>query len=87
MNRNYAYATSNPAKTTFKLNVTPTNPVDSSTTFIVGTAGQGANLGGGNYAAGGIQIIDPSLDYYFKIVNQSNTVAFVSLNIRIFEIA
>ena len=85
LNRNYFYGTSNPAQTTLRLNAIPTTPVDSSTQFVIGTAVQGVNLGGGTSQAGGIQILDPTLDYYFKVSNQSSTVTLVTLNVNIFE--
>jgi uncharacterized FAD-dependent dehydrogenase len=85
LNRNYYFASSNPAATLCNVNATPTDPVDSPIRFVVGTATQGVNIGGGTYHSGGMQILDPTLDYYFKVVNQTNVAAIVTMNIQIYE--
>jgi len=82
LNRNYKYSN---ADTVVKTNATVAGATDSGVEFIVGAEGQGANLGGGNYGAGGMQILDPTAIYYFKVVNQEATIAKVTANIKFFE--
>ena len=85
LNRNYYYLTSRPAGTTLRINAVPTTPTDSPISFIIGTEAAGKELGGGTLQTGGIQILDPTLDYYFKVVNQGDIDALVSVNIKIYE--
>jgi hypothetical protein len=85
LNRNYYFASSKPADTLCNVNATPTDAVDSPIRFVVGTATHGVNIGGGSYNAGGIQILDPTLDYYFKVANQTTTPGIVTMNIQIYE--
>lgn len=85
LNRNYYFATSRAADTVVKRNVTPTGAVDTDISWVVGTAVQGVALGGGDRISGGIQILDPTLKYYFKIVNQTGTATVVTARIKWFE--
>jgi hypothetical protein len=85
LNRNAFYRTTKPAKTLCNVGVTPTNPIDSQVRSVIGTAVQGVSLGGGNYKAGGIQILDTTLDYYFKVENMTATPCTVTMNIQIYE--
>jgi len=85
INKNYAFSTSRPAKTICKINATPTTPIDSQIKFMVGTTVSGAVRGGGNFEGGGIQILNPILIYYFKVVNQTSTAGVVSMSLQIFE--
>jgi hypothetical protein len=85
LNRNYYFASTNPAATTLRLNAIPTGAVDSPVTFVIGTEVHGVSVGGGTRETGGIQILDPTLDYYFKVVNQTTTPAMISLNVKICE--
>lgn len=85
LNRNYYFAISQAAATVVKRNATPTTATDSTISWVVGTAVQGLALGGGDIESGGIQILDPALKYYFKLVNQTSTASVVSMRIKWFE--
>ncbi len=70
-NRHYAYASSYPAQTAFKSDVTPTGYAAGDTNLLVGSSATNQNSGGGSYIGNYPIVLETGIKYIFRINNQS----------------